>query len=166
ALFGAALAVAHSWSTTFVVLASPLLREARRRNRVKFTVVPLAVVAGSLALGYAIGATGGFPREVPLTAEQSLWALYLALFWIGHFWHFGNQDFGVLSIYRAKAGQTSLRERRADKAYAVAMMFVIQPCVYLKAVSRSPLSEAVSSFVPIAPGHVAIAAAWGAASAV
>jgi hypothetical protein len=163
---GLGLAVCHSWSTTYVVLASPVLRDARRRNRVKFTLIPIAVVAISLALGYAIGATGSLPREVPLTGAQALWAAYLALFWVGHFWHFGNQDFGVLSIYRAKAGQSGLRERRVDKAYAVAMMFVIQPCVYLKSLTHSPLSEAVYSFAPFSPESVAIAAAWAAASAV
>jgi hypothetical protein len=163
---GTLVAGCHSWSTTYAVLASPVLREARARNRVKFSLVPLAVVAGSLALGYAIGATGGFPREFPLTSAQSLWVLYLALFWVGHFWHFGNQDFGVLSIYRAKAGQTTLRERRIDKAYAVAMMFVIQPIVYLKTVTRSPLAELVQSAVPIAPEIVAAGAAWAAATAV
>ena len=163
---GVALAACHSWSTTYVVIASPVLREARSRNRIKFTVVPLAVVAGSLALGYAIGATGALPRRFPLTSAESLWVLYLALFWVGHFWHFGNQDFGVLSIYRAKAGQTTLRDRKIDKAYAVAMMFVIQPFVYLKSVTDSPLSEAVKSFVPIPPEVVATAAAWAAATAV
>jgi hypothetical protein len=163
---GAVLAVCHSWSTTYVVISSPVLREARQRNRVKFTVVPIAVVVGSLALGYAIGATGGLPHQFPLTGEQWLWVLYLALFWIGHFWHFGNQDFGVLSIYRAKAGQTALRARRIDKAYAVAMMFVIQPCVYLKSLAFSPLGEAVFSFAPVPPAWVAIAAAWAAATAV
>ena len=163
---GTALAACHSWSTTYVVIASPVLREARARNRIKFTLIPLAVVAGSLALGYAIGATAAFPRQFPLTSAESLWVLYLALFWVGHFWHFGNQDFGVLSIYRAKAGQTSLRDRRIDKAYAVAMMFVIQPWVYLKSVAHSPLSEAVKSFAPIPPEIVAAAAAWAAATAV
>ena len=163
---GMALSVCHSWSTTYVVIASPVLRDARCRNRAKFTLAPIAVVAGSVALGIAVGATGGFPRSLPLTGAQSLWVLYLGLFWVGHFWHFGNQDFGVLSIYRAKAGQTALRERKIDKAYAVAMMFAIQPCVYLKSVSHSPLSEAVFSFVPISRDAVEISAAWAAAAAV
>jgi hypothetical protein len=88
------------------------------------------------------------------------------VFWVGHFWHFGNQDFGVLSIYRAKAGQSALHDRKVDKAYAVAMMFVIQPAVYFKSVTHSPLSEAVKSFAPIPPEHVATAAAWAAATAV
>jgi len=163
---GTAVAAFHSWSTTYAVIASPVLREARRRNRVKFVVVPFVVVAGSLALGYATVTSGAFPRQMPLTGAQSLWVLYLALFWIGHFWHFGNQDFGVLSIYRAKAGQTTLRDRRVDKAYAVAMMFVIQPCVYLKAVTGSPLSEAVFSFAPFSHERVAAVAAWALATAV
>ena len=77
---GTALAICHSRSTTYVVIASRVLREARRRNRVKFTVVPIAVVVGSLALGYAVGATGSLPRQFPLTTGQSLWVLYLALF--------------------------------------------------------------------------------------
>jgi hypothetical protein len=163
---GLVIAACHSWSTTYVVLASPVLREARRRNRVKFALVPLVIALGSLALGYAIGVSGGLPREFPLTSAQSLWVLYLALFWVGHFWHFGNQDFGVLSIYRAKAGQTALRDRKIDKAYAVAMMFVIQPCVYLSAVTRSPLAEAVQSFVPIPPESVAVAARYSVAAAI
>jgi len=163
---GSFLAVNHSWSTSYVVIASPLLRDARRRNRAKFTLVPIAIVIGSLALGYAMAASGGLPSGLPLTRAQALWALYLALFWIGHFWHFGNQDFGVLSIYRAKAGQSAQRERRVDKGYAVAMMFVIQPCVYFKSLASSPLSEAFYSFVPIPHEWVAIGAAWAAASAV
>jgi len=166
ALLGMAFSVCHSWSTTYAVIASPVLREARRRNRAKFTYAPIAVVAVSLALGVAVGATGGFPQSFPLTGGQWLWVICLALYWIGHFWHFGNQDFGVLSIYRAKAGQTALRERRVDKAYAAAMMFAIQPCVYLKSVSHSPLSEAVFSFVPIPREAVELAAAWAAAVAV
>jgi hypothetical protein len=163
---GTLLAVSHSWSTTYVVLASPVLGEARRRNRVKFTVVPIAIVLGSLVLGYAMGASGALPTLAPLTRAQALWMFYLALYWIGHFWHFGNQDFGVLSIYRAKAGQTALRERKIDKAYAIAMMFVIQPCVYFKALASSPLSEALFSIAPIPQPWVATAAAWAAASAV
>lgn len=159
------IAIAHSFSTTWVVLGSPLLREARQRNRRKFTVVPILVVSGSLLLGLAIGLTDGFPRTVPFTGTQSLWITYTLLFWVGHFWHFGNQDFGVLSIYRVKAGQLGGRDRKVDKAYCVAMMFVIQPVVYLKAVSGSPFSDVVFSVVPVSHEFVAIAATVGVASA-
>jgi hypothetical protein len=105
-------------------------------------------------------ATGGLPREFPLTRAQSLWVLYLALFWVGHFWHFGNQDFGVLSIYRAKAGQTALRDRRIDKAYAVAMMFVIQPCVYFSAVTQLAARRGRAKHRADPADAVAVAATW------
>ena len=40
-------------------------------------------------------------------------------------------------------------DRLLDKAYAVAMMFAIQPIVYLKSVSTSPLTEAFFSYAPL-----------------
>ncbi len=152
------LAVAHSWSTTFMVIGSPLLAAARKQNRWKFTHVPIIVVVGSLVLGLAVGMNRAFPESTPLTSHNALWALYLGLFWVGHFWHFGNQDFGVLSIYRLKAGQASQRRRRVDKMFTVAMMFVLQPVVYFKAVSRSPFSEAFFSYAPVSPELVAVGA--------
>lgn len=160
ALFSAnlALALGHSWSTTWMVIGSPLLREERRRNRRKYTWIPLIIVAASVALGLSVSETRAIPKSVPLNASHWLWALYLGVFWVGHFWHFGNQDFGVLSIYRLKAGQVGRRDRRIDKAYAAGMMFVIQPFVYLKAVSKSPLSEAFFSYSPLGPEFVAAAA--------
>jgi hypothetical protein len=152
------IAMCHSWSTTYVVLGSPLLREARRADRRKFAVIPLAIVLGSFALGLLVSETGALPASTPLGLQQWPWGVYLALFWVGHFWHFGNQDFGVLTLYRLKAGQKSLRDRRVDKAYAVAMMFVIQPFVYLKSLSLSPLSDAFFSYVPLSPAFVAAGA--------
>jgi len=155
------LAVAHSWSTTFMVIGSPLLAAARKQNRWKFTHVPILVVAGSMVLGIAVGMSRAFPESTQLTSDNILWALYLGLFWVGHFWHFGNQDFGVLSIYRLKAGQTSQRRRHVDKVFAVVMMFVLQPVVYFKAVSSSPFSEAFFSYVPVSPEAVALCAGIG-----
>lgn len=151
-------AVCHSWSTTFMVIGSSLLRDERRRNRVKFTYVPIALVSGSLLLGLLVSRIGVLPTTSELTARHWLWALYLGLFWVGHFWHFGNQDFGVLSIYRVKAGQVDPRERRVDKGYAVAMMLVIQPFVYLSVLSKSALSEAFFSYVPVSRAFVALGA--------
>ncbi|MCH2171991.1 hypothetical protein MK489_14490 [Myxococcota bacterium] len=152
------LAISHSWSTTYMVVASPLLREERRLDRRKWTYIPLAVVGFSLLLGVGIGVYDAFPHTFPLTSSQWLWGVYLGLFWVGHFWHFGNQDFGVLSIYRLKAGQTGRRDRLIDKGFAVVMMFVIQPFVYLKAVTNSPFQEAFFSYVPLSRDFVAVGA--------
>ena len=136
------VSIAHSWSTTWMVLWSPLLAEQRRLRRMKFTWIPLAIALFALALGLFVAGWQRFPADGAF--GPSLWAfgLYIALFWVLHFWHFGNQDFGVLSLYRLKACQTGERDRRIDRAFASAMMFVIQPIVYLKALSTVPLSEA------------------------
>ena len=160
------LALVHSWSTTYLVLGSPLLRDARRKDRTKFLLVPLAIVIASFALGLAIGELRLFPTQFPLGSQHAVWALYLALFWVGHFWHFGNQDFGVLSLYRLKAGQHGARDRQIDKSYAVAMMFVIQPLIYLKAVGSSPLSEAFFSYAPVSREFVAAAARFALGAAI
>jgi hypothetical protein len=143
------LALWHSWSTTYMVLGSPLLRDQRHRNLIRYRVIPLLIVGICLVLGVGMGVSGAYPTGGPLDPSVWPWVLYLSLFWVGHFWHFGKQDFGVLSIYRLKAEQTRLLDRRVDYAYAVAMMFVIQPIVYFAFVPRSPFSEAFYSFMPI-----------------
>jgi hypothetical protein len=159
------LALCHSWSTTYMVLGSPLFREQRRSELRKFVWVPLGVFGGSIALGVLVAETHALPARFPLDSGLGLWGVYLGLFWVGHFWHFGNQDFGVLSLYRLKAGQTGARDRRIDRAFATAMMFVIQPIVYLKALTTSPLAEAFYSWAPLsrasvfATARVALAAA-------
>jgi hypothetical protein len=73
------------------------------------------------------------------------------LFWVGHFWHFGNQDFGVLTLYRAKAGQSRLLDRRVDKLYTMAMMFLIQPVVYVGLIDSTAFSELVRTALPFIP---------------
>ena len=160
------LALWHSWSTTYMVLGSPLLREERRRNPMRYRVYPLLILGLSLGLGIGMGVSGGYPTGGPLSPDVWPWFVFLSLFWVGHFWHFGGQDFGVLSIYRTKANQTSLFDRRVDKAYAVAMMFVIQPVVYLAFVPKSPFSEAVYAFLPIQREFLVSASTVGVVAAV
>jgi hypothetical protein len=59
------LGLCHSWSTTYMVVASPLLREKRRLDLLRTRVVPLLIFVGSLLLGIAVSYTvGGAPRVV------------------------------------------------------------------------------------------------------
>jgi hypothetical protein len=60
----------------------------------------------------------------------------------------------VLSLYRTRAGQLDLRARRIDESYARAMMFAIQPVVYLSVLTASPFGQAFYNYVPIAPETV------------
>ncbi len=142
------VSITHSWSTTYMVLFSPLLRSERQARRGKYVWLPLAIVVLSFALGVAVAGWQRFPPDGRLHAGLWPWGLYIGLFWIGHFWHFGNQDFGVLTLYRMKAGQGPL-DRRVDKLYTVAMMFVIQPIVYLSIVRTTAFAEMAYTWLPI-----------------
>ena len=144
------VSIAHSWSTTYMVLCSPLLAAERRRRRVEFTWLPLAIALGSFALGLFVAGWQRFPADGALGPGLWAFALYISLFWVLHFWHFGNQDFGVLSLYRGRAGQMRALDRKVDKLYTVAMMFVIQPIVYLCVVKTTAFSEIVSTLLPFA----------------
>lgn len=143
------LSVAHSWSTSYMVLFSPLLAEVRRADPLRFVVAPLGLVALCMGLGYWVAAEQRFGPDGRF--DLALWpfALYLTLFWAGHFWHFGNQDFGVLTIYRQKAGQDQPRDRRIDRFYTIAMMFLIQPIVYFSVVQSTAVAELVHTLLPL-----------------
>ncbi len=145
------LSVLHSWSTTWMVMGSSLLADVRRSNRVKFAVVPAALVSVGLGRGLYTGVAQRYPEDGGFAWSLWAWGLYLILFWAGHFWHFGNQDFGVLTIYRAKAGQGRPVDRRVDKLYTVAMMFLIQPVVYVGLIDSTAFSELVRTVLPFIP---------------
>jgi hypothetical protein len=165
-VFNRIIATCHSWSTTYMVLFSPLLDGERRAHRTRYVAIPALIAAGALGLGVYVGATQRFPADGRLHAGLWAWMLYIGLFWVGHFWHFGNQDFGVLTLYRARAGQSGMLDRKADKAFAVAMMFVIQPIVYVSAVVSSPFSEMVHTYAPLRGEVLAELATWAVAAAV
>ena len=73
----------------------------------------------------------------------------------------------MLSLYRSRAGQTRMLDRKVDKLYTVVMMFVIQPIVYLCAVKTTAFAEISRALLPlsggwlerIAPAALAVAAA-------
>jgi len=146
------VSIAHSWSTTWMVLFSPLLASERKRRRATFLWIPLGITLGSFALGVFVAGWQRFPASGELGPELWAFGLYIALFWVLHFWHFGNQDFGVLSLYRSRAGQTRMLDRRVDKLYTVVMMFMIQPIVYLSAVKTTAFAELTRALLPLPGG--------------
>ncbi|MBX3188678.1 MAG: hypothetical protein KF819_16795 [Labilithrix sp.] len=89
--------VAHVWSTIFRTYLDPAERRARARL---FTVAPAVGLAASVAL-YAVG-------------DRAFWRAlaYLAIF------HFVRQQYGWVSLYRARAGETDGRFIDAAAIYA------------------------------------------------
>ena len=148
-LFDRLASALHNWSTTYLILFSSLLREERRRHFWRYYGVPGLIVTVSFALGLY---TSGYQRYTAgrgFTADLWPWGLYLALFWVGHFWHFGQQDFGVLSIYRIRADQSASIDRRVDRLFTAAMMFLVQPVVYLCLVTSTAFSEILHTAIPV-----------------
>jgi hypothetical protein len=150
--------VGHSWSTTWMVVGSSLFADERRARPVRYVAVPALLAAVGMSLGLWVAATQRYPSDGRFDASLWAWGLYLALFWVGHFWHFGNQDFGVLTLYRVRAGQDRWIDRRVDKLYTAAMMFAIQPLVYVSLVSSNAFSEMVLTLVPVSPATARTAA--------
>jgi hypothetical protein len=149
--------VAIAWSrsltsTTWMVLFSPLLAAERLRRRAKFIWIPLAITLGSFALGIFVAGWQRFPASGRFGPELWGFGAYISLFWVLHFWHFGNQDFGVLTLYRGRAGQARLLDRKLDKAYTVVMMFLIQPVIYLCVVKTTAFSELARGVLPLSDG--------------
>ena len=66
------VSIAHSWSTTYMVLFSPLLASERQRRRAKFRWIPLGITLGSFALGLFVAGWQRFPASGELGPE--LWA--------------------------------------------------------------------------------------------
>ena len=143
------VATAHAWSTTWMIVGSSLMADKRRAQPVKYVVIPVAIAAVSMALGFAVVVGHQYPADGLFVTDLWVWGLYMGLFWVGHFWHFGNQDFGVLTIYRTRAGQTRWIDRRVDKLYTSAMMFVIQPIAYIGLLDSAAFSEIVRTALPL-----------------
>ena len=148
------VSIAHSWSTTYLVLFSPLLASERQRRRVKFIWIPLGITLGSFALGLYVAGWQRFPASGEFGSGLWAFGLYISLFWVLHFWHFGNQDFGVLSLYRSRAGQTRQLDRKVDKLYTVVMMFMIQPILYLCVVKTTAFAEIARTVLPVPIGFL------------
>ena len=149
------VSIAHSWSTTWMVLFSPVLAAERMRRRAKFVWIPLAITVAAFALGIFVAGWQRFPASGQFGPGLWAFALYISLFWVLHFWHFGNQDFGVLSLYRSRAGQTRAIDRKMDKLYTVLMMFLIQPIVYLSVVKTTAFAELAHELIPLSDGLLA-----------
>lgn len=122
--------VAHVWSTAFTTYLDP---KARRERRMLFSIVP---VVGLLA-GIALYATG----------KMTFWRAlaYLAIF------HFVRQQYGWVSLYRARAGETDRLGKIVDSAAIYAA--TLYPLLYW----HTHVPRRFSWFVP---GDVVALPSW------
>jgi hypothetical protein len=103
----------HRVSSAWLAYATPAYRPLLATQPLRFIVAPLAIAAACFALMLA-------PESVlpmPLT-ERVVWLAVLNYLLVSH--HFAAQHFGLLSLYRARAGRASdATARRLDRWFAL-----------------------------------------------
>jgi hypothetical protein len=124
------LAIAHRLSTPWAVLATPILRDELRADPRRYLYVPLLILAGCIGLSLLFVFHQSFPMP---SAHAQLWAFfalaYVMVLW--ERWHFCAQEFGVLSIYRMRAGQFAAQDKRFDRIYTVVLMLGVNMVLFL-----------------------------------
>jgi hypothetical protein len=103
----------HRVSSAWLAYATPAYRPLLATQRLRFVVAPLAIAVACFSLLLA-------PESVlpmPLT-ERVVWLAVLDFLLVSH--HFAAQHFGLLSLYRARAGRASdAITRRLDRWFAL-----------------------------------------------
>lgn len=116
------LSILHRISTTYAVLGTPIMRDELRKDPVRYYYAPAAIAAGCIGLSLAFTFHEAFAFMPTLHAR--LWAYFLLAYVMFGWerWHFCAQEFGVLSIYRVRAGQTAAEDKRFDRVFTIFMM--------------------------------------------
>ncbi len=103
----------HRVSSAWLAYATPVYRPLLTTQRLRFVVAPLTIAVACFALLLA-------PETVlpmPLT-ERVVWLAALDYLLVSY--HFAAQHFGLLSLYRARAGRASdAITRRLDRWFAL-----------------------------------------------
>jgi len=103
----------HRVSSAWLAYATPAYRHLLATQRLRFVVAPLAVALACFALLL----TPESVLPMPLT-ERVVWLAILDYLLVSY--HFSAQHFGLLSLYRARAGRASdANARRLDRWFAL-----------------------------------------------
>src|SRR4030095_7546158 len=105
----------HRVSSAWLAYATPAYRPLLATQRLRFVVAPLAIAVACFALLLA-------PESVlPMRlTERVVWFAVLDYVLVSH--HFAAQHFGLLSLYRARAGRASETiARRRETASGVVL---------------------------------------------
>ena len=135
------LQTGHSLSPVALAWGHGGFRRVMLQRPAKYVWLPLAALIGSTAAGYIAAEFWPQPRFNPITFKialsspwNPLWGMAAAYF-LWNIYHFGKQNFGVMSIYRRKAGGYDVKQRRFDLTYCCVMAAGVLslPLVYMAA---------------------------------
>jgi hypothetical protein len=103
----------HRVASAWLAYATPAYRPLILRQRLRFVVAPLVIAAACFAVMLAPESVLPVPLE-----ERVVWMVVLDFVFVSH--HFAAQHFGLLSLYRARAGRASApNARRLDRWFAL-----------------------------------------------
>jgi hypothetical protein len=103
----------HRVSSAWLAYATPAYRPLLTKQPLRFVVAPLTIAAAC----FAVLLTPESVLPMPLT-ERVVWLAVLDYLLVSY--HFAAQHFGVLSLYRARAGRASEpATRRLDRCFAL-----------------------------------------------
>ena len=115
----------HSISPVALAWNYKSFREHMLAHPGKYIWLPTLILAGGTLAGYVIGLFWPAPR-VDLTTlnvvTNSIWNplwIAAAAYGLWNIYHFGKQNFGVMSIYRGKAGSYDPSQRRFDLVFCL-----------------------------------------------
>jgi hypothetical protein len=137
-------------------------RQIIRRHPTKYIGVPVALILAASAIGIAtflfadLHVNIGLKVRVNLADYKQPFVIMVVLYWLCNAYHFGMQNFGVLSIYRRKSGSGN---RRADMAYC---LFIQAAASFLVFVPHLGLDrdDAWDLYIPIAFASVLAMMLW------
>jgi len=103
----------HRVSSAWLAYATPAYRPLLATQRMRFVVAPLAIAIASFAVLMAP------ERVLPMPLlERVVWLTILDYLLVSY--HFASQHFGLLSLYRSRAGRASdMPARRLDRWFAL-----------------------------------------------
>jgi len=103
----------HRVSSAWLAYATPAYRPLLATQRLRFVVAPLAIAAACFAL--LLAPESVLPMPLP---ERVVWFAIVDYLLVSH--HFAAQHFGLLSLYRSRAGRPSdAITRRVDWWFAL-----------------------------------------------
>jgi hypothetical protein len=103
----------HRVASAWLAYATPAYRPLLATQRLRFVVAPVAIAVACFAVLFAPESV--LPMPLP---ERVVWLAVLNYLLVSH--HFAAQHFGLLSLYRVRAGRASdAVARRVDRWFAL-----------------------------------------------
>jgi hypothetical protein len=105
--------VGHRLGSTYLAYCTTAYRPLLRSQRTRFVLVPIGIALICFAILV--------PPDDAMPVPRVQRVLYLAILdYLFVTWHFASQHYGILSLYRLRAGQKrSAGARRLDRAFAL-----------------------------------------------